>query len=89
MPITNPAALPGAFLFFRITAAGGSTFAGVAYDENINEKTTLVELQKKYLLGAGANLPYMERFAEIKDGVNPWQGKNQVTYGEYLFPLLV
>jgi hypothetical protein len=90
MPITidNPAKLPGAFLFFTIKTASGSSFAGVAYDEKITKTTKLQELQQSYLSSGGAKLPYMERFTQVAtDGTSPWQGKDNVTYGECSFQL--
>jgi len=87
MPIVNPARLPGAFLFFTIKTAQGASFAGVAYDENITKTTKLQDLQQRYLAGGGAKLPYMERFTPITEGTSPWQGKDNVTYGNYALQL--
>jgi hypothetical protein len=82
MSITNAAKLPGAFLFFTIKTASGATFAAVAFDENIAKGTTLQSLQAKYLGSGGANLPYMERFADMPtDGTSAWQGKEAISYG--------
>ena len=85
MPITNPARLPGAFLFFTLKTPQGLKFAGLAYDEKIDSTTKLQELQKKYFSNNGINLPYMERFTEITEADGSgWQGKSGTTYGEYL-----
>jgi len=81
MPITDPARLPGAFLFLTIKTPGGN-FAGVAYDENITKGTKLKDLRDRYLGGSGSNLPYMERFAPLPtDNTLVWQGQNLVSYG--------
>ena len=88
MAITDPARLPGAFLFFTIKTPTGS-FASVAYDEKITKTTKLQDLQQRYLSGNGAKLPYMERFAPItSEGVSTWQGKDNVTYGKYSSQIL-
>ncbi|KAI9866069.1 MAG: hypothetical protein M1813_001630 [Trichoglossum hirsutum] len=85
MPITNPAQLPEAFLFFTIKLLDNGGFAIVAYGESVTEGTKLKELQGRYLSRGGASLPYMEKFAPPPtDGTLVWQSQNLVSYDKHI-----
>jgi hypothetical protein len=81
--IKDAAKLPGAFLLFRFTTVAEGTFAGIAYDATITDKTTLKELQLNYIInGGGGGFPYIEKFSKLSgEGTNIWKGANQISYG--------
>ncbi|KAI9692205.1 MAG: hypothetical protein M1822_006435 [Bathelium mastoideum] len=76
--ISNPAKLPGAFLFLTVKTAGGAagpagTHTSVAYDPTVIKGTTLEQLSKNY---TASELPYIETFGDVKS----WDTSNKAFY---------
>lgn len=91
--IENASALPGAFLFMRITTppednatpkAPARSMAVVAYDPDITKATKLKEIQAKYNTGKISSFPYNERFGVNPEGTSVWDSTEINTYGMLL-----